>query len=237
MLWIKPIPKPASTRAPRAKTRPKAPHRRQKSTKVFADIKPAPAHRPNLPLRAAPLHGVFAGQVSLPAPSGRESRRETKADTSKPTLTSAQMTAALLLPRSHQGDRFNLPFKGIPAQAALSFAYYKGHVCAWNTNAGSPLAAGHRLYAPRTSVIACRRGCKHLRPYREGCSQHSAAATQLLVNRTSLKGTAESKCEARASGGRAPSVSTRLPKQGHAALPRQGTGACPPEPRREQRTP
>lgn len=164
-MWTTPILKPASIRIPRAKTRPKAPHQR---------------------------HGEFAGQVSLPAPSGRESRRETKADTSKPTLTSARMTAALLLPRSHQGVGFNLPFKGIPAQAALSFAYYRGHVCAWNTNAGSPLAAGHRLQAPRTSVIACQRGCEHLCPYREGCSQHSAAASQLLINRTGLKGTAES---------------------------------------------
>lgn len=140
--------------------------------KGFYGNQTSPCTQTKPPLRAAPLHGEFAGQVSLPAPSGRESRRETKADTSKPALTSAQMTAALLLPRSHWGVGFNLPFKGIPAQAALSFAYYRGHVCAWNTNAGSLLAAGHRLQAPRTSVIACQ----HLCPYQEGCSQHSACS-------------------------------------------------------------
>jgi len=48
------------------------------------------------------------------------------------------MTATLPLSQSHGGVHFNLPFKGIPAQAALSSAYSKGHICAGNTNPGSP---------------------------------------------------------------------------------------------------
>lgn len=103
------------------------------------------------------------------------------------------MTAMLPLPQSQQGAGFNLPFKGIPAQAVLSSAYYKGHICAWNTNPGSPsLLDTHCAHQRHLSLPDGTAGSTSVCAARIFLSRR-LNPQYLIINRTSTKGTLQKK--------------------------------------------
>lgn len=135
------------------------------------------------------------------------------------------MTAVLPLPQSHQGAGFNLPFKGIPAQAVLSSAYSKGHICAWNTNPGSlSLLDTHCAHQRHLSLPDGTAGSTSVCAGRIFLSR-TLNPQYLVINKTSIKGTlGEKKSDARVEeeeGAKStlPEHCHRLPKQECTALP------------------